>query len=84
MDHKNTSENSTACSGCQGINWWATLIVAVIAVPSFGAAVAVLSGTRGVLAIAIFVIACWFCTYLGMKLMHNPKMMQKIELTKKP
>ncbi|MDE3060934.1 MAG: hypothetical protein KGJ06_07975 [Pseudomonadota bacterium] len=80
---ENESE-SQGCSGCQGINWWATLVVAVIAVPSFGAVVVALSGVKGFASLAVFVLACWLCTYLGMKLMHNPKMSQKLDLHRKP
>jgi hypothetical protein len=58
---------------CQGIFWWAKLVVAVLAVPALGAVVALASGGahKGFLGVVIFVVACWVCTYLGMKLMHR-------------
>lgn len=71
----NGNEN---CSGCAGIWWWMTLVVAVLAVPSFGIIVARLIPMPGVGELIVFVLACWFCTYLGMRLMKNPKMMEKI------
>ena len=35
------------CQGCQDLNWWAMLVVAVLAVPSLGIVVSLLSGARG-------------------------------------
>jgi len=54
-----------------GVWWWAMLIVAVLAVPAIGIVIAMASGTKGFLAVAIFIVACWCCTYLGMRLMHK-------------
>jgi hypothetical protein len=51
--------------------WWARLVVAVLAIPSLGAIVAASMPVRGIGQIIIFVIACWICTYLGMKLMQS-------------
>jgi FtsH-binding integral membrane protein len=76
MDDKSSKSCST--KSCQTVMWWMTLIVAVLAVPAFGAIVATLSFTSGVVQIAVFILACWFCTYLGMKLMHAPHMNDKI------
>lgn len=64
--------------------WWATLVVAVLAVPSFGIIVALMTGTTGLLQIWIFMLACWFCTYLGMRLMRQPRMTQPFDLHKNP
>jgi hypothetical protein len=58
--------------------WWATLIVAVLAVPSFGFIIATMIPIKGIGEIAVFMVACWFCTFLGMKLMHMPNMRQKV------
>lgn len=64
--------------GCTGIWWWATLLVAVLAVPSFGVAVASAVPIEGIGTVLVFILACWLCTYLGMKLMDNPKMNETI------
>jgi hypothetical protein len=65
-------------SNASKLMWWTTLVVAVMAVPGFGAVVAFISPTSGVLQLAVFVLACWLCTYLGMKLMSDPRMDKKI------
>jgi hypothetical protein len=75
MHHKDGKECST---GCTGIMWWATLVVAVLAVPSFGVVVASVVPIRGAGEVVVFILACWLCTYLGMRLMSNPKMHEKI------
>ena len=51
--------------------WWATLVVAVLAVPSIGFIVSRLIPIKGIGELLIFILSCWFCTYLGMKLMHR-------------
>lgn len=79
----NTDKKSDE-AGCQGTYWWATLVVAVLAVPSFGVIVSLLSHTKGIFQVLIFMLACWFCTYLGMRLMHNPRMNEKIGHRKNP
>ena len=66
-----------------GLFWWTTLAVAVIAVPSFGLVVSYIFPFRGTGSLVIFVLACWLCTYLGMRLMSNPKMSEKIGSHKK-
>ncbi|MCE2927237.1 MAG: hypothetical protein LW823_06320 [Rickettsiales bacterium] len=58
--------------------WWITLIVAVMAVPGFGVVVAFMSPTSGFMQLVVFILACWLCTYLGMKLMSDPRMDKKI------
>lgn len=72
-------EDNKSCSGCSsGIMWWAMLLVAVLAVPAIGAVVAFASHLQGIAALIVFVLACWVSTYLGMKLMANPKMAAKL------
>lgn len=72
MQDKPSSQNNSQDSfKFEGIAWWAMLIVAVLAVPSVGAVVALMSGAKGFFAVAIFIVTCWISTYLGMKLMHN-------------
>jgi|GEM_PF-6462316 len=66
-----------------GIMWWTTLVVAVLAVPSFGFVVSYVMPFRGIGELAIFILACWLCTFLGMRLMSNPKMLEKIGSNKK-
>jgi len=70
--------NDKNCSGCTGMAWWATLVIAVLAVPCFGLVVAKVVPVSGIAQIIVFVLACWLCTYLGMRLMSNPKMHDKI------
>jgi len=52
-----------------GIYWWACLVVAVIVVPSIAFAVTVALPGTGFAEILIFIVTCWVCTFLGMKLM---------------
>lgn len=80
MDH-----NSGSSKDCKvmGLMWWATLAIAVLAVPSFGFVVSYVMPFRGIGELGVFILACWLCTYLGMKLMSNPKMSEKIGSGKK-
>ena len=70
--------------GCSGLMWWTTLTVAVFAVPMFAFAVVSASRTTGIMQMALFVLSCWLCTYLGMKLMHLPGMHRPIRPRKEP
>jgi hypothetical protein len=74
MEHQTDSEN---CS-IMGLMWWTTLAVAVLAVPCFAIVVSYIFPFRGIGGLITFVLACWLCTYLGMRLMSNPKMSEKI------
>jgi hypothetical protein len=65
---------------CENKYWWATLVVAVLAVPSFGIIIALMTNTKGLVQVWVFILACWFCTYLGMRVMHNPKMQKKLDI----
>jgi hypothetical protein len=76
-------DDDSCSTGCSGIMWWATLVMAVLAVPSFGAVVALMAPLQGLGQIVVFILACWLCTYLGMKLMQNPKMHEKIDFSGK-
>ncbi len=77
------NQNDSSCStGCTGIMWWATLVVAVIAVPTFAFTVTKILGVTGMMEIAVFMITCWVCTYLGMVLMKNPKVSEKFTFKK--
>ena len=67
-----------SCGGCQGIFWWATLVMAVLAVPAFAAIVSTVLPVTGMVKVAVFMIACWVSTYLGMKLMQKPSMSRMI------
>lgn len=64
-------EKKSKDSGTGSVFWWAKLVIAVLAIPSLGAIIASALPGRGIGQIIIFVIACWVCTYLGMKLMHS-------------
>jgi len=79
-----SSGNDKGCGDCgSSLNWWATLVVAVLAVPSFGIIVSSFVPIKGAGEIVVFILACWLCTYLGMHLMKNPKMSEKIDFTNK-
>jgi hypothetical protein len=77
------NENNPNCRiGCDGLMWWMTLLVAVIAVPSFAFIVVKTLHVQGMTEIALFMITCWVSTYLGMRLMQNPKVADKLTLKK--
>ena len=67
-----TNHCETKQGGSAGIWWWAALVVAVLAVPSFGFIASLLIPSSGIGTLVVFVLACWFCTYLGMRLMQLP------------
>ncbi|MDX1974861.1 MAG: hypothetical protein SFT92_04220 [Rickettsiales bacterium] len=75
--HHDGSEKGGACCNYEGmwgnLIWWTKLAVAVLAVPAVGIMVVSASQTSGVVEIAVFMIACWVSTYLGMRLMINSK-----------
>jgi hypothetical protein len=77
------NNTSTGCCSFNNIAWWMTLVVAVLAVPSFGIIAATLIPLKGLGGIVVFVLACWLCTYLGMRLMSNPKIAEQMDFTKK-
>lgn len=54
-----------------GLAWWMTLIITVIAVPLFGAIMAMSVTSKALGQMLIFVIACWISTWLGMWLMKR-------------
>jgi hypothetical protein len=83
MSDKSCGTKECAEANCQGAAWWATLVVAVLAVPSFGSIIASMFPFRGIGTILIFILACWACTYLGMKLMKDPRMQEKVDLSTK-
>jgi len=58
--------------------WWAKLLVAVLAVPAIGFIVVSMFSVEGMMQIAIFMATCWVCVYLGMRLMQNPKIAEKL------
>jgi len=72
MHHDKKSSNTAS-----EIIWWTTLVIAVLAVPSFGVVIAYMSPTSGLMQLLVFVLACWLCTFLGMKLMNDPRMDKK-------
>ena len=53
--------------------WWTYLLTAVLAIPSLGFIITNSLPVSGFLELMVFIIACWFCTFMGMKLMSNPK-----------
>jgi hypothetical protein len=77
MTNPNESVNLSHAHAAQpvvGIWWWAMLVIAVLAVPSFGFLVSLSVSNEGYGKLVVFVLACWFCTYMGMRLMNfTPK-----------
>lgn len=66
------------------ITWWLALIVAVLAIPSVGLMIAVVTQLNGTMSILVFAVACWASAYFGMHLMkHHPSMRKKIDFTKR-
>ncbi len=74
-----TNHDSKCGGGCAGLMWWTTLVVAVLAVPAFGIMAAVLIPYPGLVQTVVFILACWFCTYLGMRLMSGPNMGKMVD-----
>jgi hypothetical protein len=81
MDNDNMQAEGSKCCpfNFTTVTWWATLVVAVLAIPALGVVVAVVSGTKGLFGVSIVIVACWACTYLGMRLMKNPKISDKFD-----
>ena len=68
--------NDKSCiksSCCHDIYWWAMLTVAVLAIPALAIIITSALTLDGIGEIAIFVISCWACTYLGMHVMAKSK-----------
>ena len=78
----NNSQDHSSKNHVIGVFWWATLAIAVLAVPSFGIAVSYIFPFRGLGGLIVFVLACWLSTYLGMRLVANPKMSKKMGMHK--
>lgn len=84
MENATENKSEASCnSSCMGVFWWTTLAVAVLAVPCFGIVVSYIFPFRGLGGLIVFILACWLCTFLGMRLMSNPKMADKISVQKK-
>lgn len=73
MHHNDGDKRGCGMMSCDGIFWWMKLLIAVLAVPSFGIIVATVIPIEGIGQVIVFVLACWLCTWLGMKLMQNSK-----------
>ena len=69
-DDLKTNEHSKPVLPVVGIWWWAMLVVAVLAVPSFGFMISLSVPSSGYGTLITFVLACWACTYIGMRLMQ--------------
>lgn len=54
-----------------GLVWWATLTVAVLAVPSIGLIIALSLGKGELGMMAAFVVTCWVSVWLGMWLVRK-------------
>ena len=58
-------------TGTASYFWWAKLVVAVLAVPSLASVLASSLPLGDLGQLLVFVVACWICTYMGMKLMQS-------------
>lgn len=74
MNEPNGANGSSTKKRFTGLIWWAYLITAVLAIPSLSFLITSAIPVSGAVELLIFVIACWMCTYVGMRLMSNPKM----------
>ncbi len=83
MGDSNSDNKGCGKFGCSSVMWWVTLTVAVVAVPAFGILVASIVHMNNIGDVFAFVVACWFCTYLGMLLMKDPRMAKKLGDPKK-
>lgn len=70
--------DSKMCGDCGGIMWWATLLVAVLAVPSIAIVITMMFNVQGFAQILVFVLTCWISVFLGMRLMQNPKIKESM------
>jgi hypothetical protein len=57
----------------QNVMWWATMLTAVLAIPSLAAIILSVIQPTGMGAVLTFMLSCWACVYVGMKLVNNPK-----------
>jgi len=81
---ENTPDNDTPADNLPwvAIGWWFMLAVSVIAIPSLAYVIVTLTGTSGVIGLAVFMVCCWACTYFGMHLMSHPNMNKKRDFTR--
>ena len=61
------------CKFCEEATWWAMLVIAVIAVPLIGSIIAMTLTHSSLGQVVIFMLSCWACTWIGMKVMHQSK-----------
>lgn len=54
--------------------YWMMLAIAVLAVASFGFTISLIVPLGAFGKLFAFILACWLCTFLGMRLMDNPRM----------
>lgn len=71
MDHKHDGKGCCSSFTWNNVVWWAKLVVAVIAIPLIGVIVGTLVPGGDLGKTAAFVLTCWVCVFLGMKLMSG-------------
>ena len=71
------AQKSKSSSPAELMVWWAMLVIAVIAIPTGGAAIAMVLPLGGLAQLVAFVIGCWICTWVGMWLMEHSKKFDK-------
>ena len=74
MNPLNEEKNSSPAPIMRSAIWWAYLVTAVLAIPSLSYLLTSLLPVSGAIELLIFIIACWLCTYVGMRLMGAPSM----------
>ncbi len=65
------------------IMWWTTLTVAVFAVGAVGFVISLIAPFGDSGKAIVFILACWLCTFMGMRMMDNPRMSETFGSAKK-
>lgn len=62
----------------KSVMWWTMLAIGVLAVAAFGLAVSAIVPFGEFGKLLAFILACWLCLYLGMRIMDHPRMSNTI------
>lgn len=64
------------------LSWWLTLLVAVLAIPSFGFIIIMLAGIKGTTGVFVFMVCCWIASYFAMQWILLPHVHKNKDFTK--
>ena len=75
---KNSTGNEQAYSWksqftFKNVTWWVLLVTAVLVVPSIAFTFTTMVHVTGGSEVIIFIVSCWVCVFLGLKLMNEPR-----------